>query len=126
MTRPREDIGARAFLEELARVQYANAIAHAPDDREVVADEEHGHAEFIAQLYDEIEHFGFDGGIEPGGRLVENQQLGIARERHRDDDALLHPARELMWIALHHPFRRRDAHAPEHLGGAGEGVAGGP
>ena len=46
-------------------------------------------------------------------RLVEDQQRRILRERHRDHDPLLHPARELMRIAAHHASRdRRSAPAP--------------
>ena len=60
------------------------------------------------QLRDEVEHLGLDGRVEPGRRLVEDQERGILGERHRDDDALLHAARELVRIALQHasPGRR--------------------
>ena len=77
---------------ELARVEHADALAGLPDHAEVVADEEDGGAEPLLQLSDEVEHLGLDRGVEPGRRLVEDQQARVRRERHRDDHALLHPA----------------------------------
>ena len=115
MTRPGKHILCRAFFDEPARIQHADTFAHAPDDREIVADEEDRGAEFLAQLRDEIQHLGFDGGVETGSGFVENEQGGVRRERHRDHHALLHAARQLMRITVHHPFRRRDAHTPQHL-----------
>ena len=63
------------------------------------------------QLGDQVEHLGLDRRVEPGRRLVEDQQRRVLRERHRDHDALLHPARELMRIALHHRAGVGDLHA---------------
>ena len=58
-----------------------------------MADEQNRIIEFGVQSANELEHFGLDRGIESGGRLIENQQRGIGRQRHGDDDALLHSAR---------------------------------
>jgi len=115
MTRPREDIFGRAFLDQLARVKHADALTHASDHGKVMADEQHGRAQLRTQLRDEIEHFGFDSGVEPRGRFVENQQRRVGSERHRDHHALLHAARQLMRIAGHHPLGRRTAHPLQHL-----------
>ena len=38
-------------------------------------------------------------GVQPGGRLVGDHELGLADQRHRVDHALLHPARELVDVA---------------------------
>ena len=46
----------------------------------------------------------------PGRRLVEDQQRRIRRERHRDHDALLHAAGELMRVALQHRVGVGDLH----------------
>ena len=69
---------------------------------EVVADEEHRGVELGLELGDEIEHLRLDRRVEARRRLVEDQERRILRERHRDDDALLHPARELVRVAAHH------------------------
>ena len=60
------------------------------------------------QLCDEVEHLGLDRRVEAGRGLVEDQERGVFRQRHRDHDPLLHAARELVWVAVHHrsPGRR--------------------
>ena len=90
------------LLDEPPGVEHADAVAHLPDDPEVVADEQHGGAELGLQAGHEVEHLGLDGRVEAGRRLVEDQQGRVGGERHRDHDALLHAARELMRIAAHH------------------------
>ena len=63
---------------------------------EVVADEQHRRVELGLQARDQVEHLRLDGRVEPGRRLVEDQQRRVLGERHRDHDALLHAARELV------------------------------
>ena len=70
------------------------------------------------RLGDEIEHLGLDGRVEAGRRLVEDQQRGVLRERHRDHDALLHAAGELVRVAAHHARRVGDLHLDERLASA--------
>ena len=70
--------------------------------------------ELRLQVRDEVEHLGLDRRVEPGRRLVEDEERGILRERHRDHDALLHAARELVRVAATSPSRdRRSARVPE-------------
>ena len=64
---------------------------------------------------DEVEHARLDRGVEPGRRLVEDEQLRVRRERDRDDDALLHPARQLVRVALGDPLRVGDLDPLERL-----------
>ena len=65
-------------------------------------------------LRDEVEHLGLDRRVEAGRRLVEDQQRGVDAERHRDHDALLHAAGELVRIALHDRGRVGDLHLAQH------------
>ncbi len=70
------------------------------------------------QAGDEVEHLGLDGRVEARRRLVEDQQGRVGGERHRDHDALLHAAGELMGVAAHDGAgvgdldARRAPHAP--------------
>ena len=64
---------------------------------------------------DEVEHLGLDGRVEAGRRLVEDQERRVLGERHRDDDALLHAAGELVRDSGHHRSRIGDLHARECL-----------
>ena len=115
-----EELARRPLLDQPARVEHAHPLAHAGDDPEVVADEEDRRVELRAQLLDQVEHLRLDRGVEPRGRLVQHEQVGIRRERHGEHDPLLLAARELMRVAAHHPIRCRDLHRREHLDGGGE------
>ena len=71
--------------------------------------------ELRLELRDEVEHLRLDRRVEAGRRLVEDQERRVLRERHRDDDALLHPAGELVRVAAHDRVRVGDLHPRERL-----------
>jgi hypothetical protein len=100
-----EDVTGDTFLHEPPRIEDADALAHLRDHRQVVADEEDARAELLAERGDEVEHLGLDRRVEPGRGLVEDEQRRVLGEGHRDDDALLHAAGELVRIAAHHAPR---------------------
>ena len=60
---------------------------------------------------DEIQHLGLDGRVEARGRLVEDEEGRVGRQRHGDDCPLLHPSRELVRVAAHDPRGVRDLDA---------------
>ncbi len=100
MARIGEDLADGALLDDAAAIHHPDAVAHAHDAAEIVADEQDGRAMPSAQLAHQVEHGRLDGNVEPGRRLVGHQQLGREHEGHRDDGALPHPARELVRIAV--------------------------
>ena len=67
------------------------------------------------QFAHQVEDLRLDGHVERGGRLVGDQHLGVARQRHGDHHALAHAARKLMRIGVRAPLRLRDVHAAQHL-----------
>ena len=107
------------FFDQLSRIEHADAVAHRADHAEIVGNEQHRRAVLRAQRTNEIEHLGLHRGIEPGGRFVEDQQLGIAGERHRNHDTLLHAPRQLVRITVHHQVRISDLDLIEHCPGLG-------
>ena len=115
VTRILEDGLHRSLLDEATGVEDADPGAHLRDDAEVVADEEHRRVQLGLELRDEVEDLGLHRRVEPCRRLVENQQRGIFRERHRDHDTLLHPAGELMRVAGHHRARVGDLDTHERV-----------
>ena len=64
-------------------------IGHHPH---VVGDEQDRGPHVISQLVQEVEDPRLDGDVERRRRLVGDDQLGAARHRHRDQDALAHSA----------------------------------
>src|SRR5262249_27626178 len=112
--RVREDLTHRAFLDDLAAVHDADAVAHARDAAEIVTDEQDRGPMASTQLAHEVEHRGLDRDVEARRGLVHDQERRTGDERHRDDDALLLTAGKLMRIALHHPGRIRQLDLAEH------------
>ncbi len=129
MARVVEHLVRLAFLHQAPRVEDADAVAHSPHHREVVADEEDARPQLLAQSRDEVQHLCLHGRIEAGRGLVEDKESRVGGERHGDERALLHPARELMRVAPHHARRVGDLHPGEHLAGllpgSGRGGSGG-
>ena len=76
------DLLCRARCDQLAEVQHLDAIAQAEDEVHVVIDQEHPDAVVRDPTNEVSEPRGF-GGIQPTRRFIEQQDLGIARERTR-------------------------------------------
>ena len=72
----------------------------------------------LLELAHQIEDLRLDGHVEGRGRLVGDQELRIAGERHGDHHPLPHAAGELMRIFARTPLRLGDADQSQHLHGA--------
>src|SRR2546426_112239 len=84
-------------------------------DAEVVGDEDEREAVRALEVAQEVQVLRLDREIEAGRRLVGDEQARLARDRDRPDDALAHPARELMGILAHARLGRRDADRLQQL-----------
>ncbi len=115
MARPVEQVEHRRFLDLLAGVHHDHPVAALGDDAEVVGDHDHAHAELALQALDQVEDLRLDGDVEGGGRLVGDQQLGLARQRQGDHHALAHAAGELMRILDGATLGLGDLHQLQHL-----------
>ena len=63
-------------------------------------DQDHRHAALGDQVGDQVEDLSLDGDVERRGRLVGDQQVGLAGQRHGDGDALALAAGELVRIGI--------------------------
>ena len=107
-----EDGRRVTFLDDLAGVHHADPIAQRPDDAEVVGDQQDRRVRLGLERAHEVEDARLDRGVEAGRRFVEDQQLRVGGERDGDDDALLHPAGQLVRVAVGDaPPGRRSARA---------------
>ena len=104
-----------ALLDDAARVEDCDPVAHPRDEREVVRDEEDRGVDLVAKTRYQVEHLGLDRRVETGRRLVEDQERRALRECHRDHDALLHATRQLVGIPLEDRCGIGDAHHLERL-----------
>ena len=105
----------RPELDRAPGVQHEHAIGDLPDHREVVRDVDHRRLVLLAQVTDGSQDVGLGGHVEPGGRLVHDDRLRPEDRRHRDRDALLLAARELMGVAAQELGVARQADVRERL-----------
>ena len=80
-----EELPGRRHLHQLAGIEDPHPVAHLGDDGEVMADVEDGGADIVSEAGHQLEDPRLCGDVEPRGRLVHDEQAGVAREGHGDD-----------------------------------------
>jgi hypothetical protein len=105
----------RRALDDLAGIHHRDLVADLGDHAEIVGNQDDRRAACGLQLPHQVENLGLQSHVQCGGRFVRDQQPGIAGQRHRDHDALAHPARKLVRIVVDAPLRRGDVHAPQQF-----------
>ena len=110
-----EEVVLRSALDDPARVHHHDAVGDVGDDPQVVGDEDDRRAEVGLEPPDQLEDLGLDRDVERRRRLVGDQEVGVARERHRDHHPLAHAARELVRVVVDPLLRVGDADGAEQL-----------
>ena len=113
-----EQVGGGRLLDLAAGVHHHDAVGVLGDHAHVVGDQHDGGAVGLLQLAHQVEDLGLDGDVERRGRLVGDQHLRIARQRHGDHDALAHAARHLVRVGVDAAFGLGDVDAAQHFDGA--------
>ena len=113
-----EDLLGGALLADLAAAHHHHVIGDVTHHREIVGDEQHRHLVLALELGDEIQDLLLDRDVERGGGLVGDQQLRLARDRHRDHHALLLTSGHLRRVGVDAKRRIRNADLREQLDGA--------
>ena len=103
------------FLDDLAAVHHDHARRDLGDDAEVVRDHRDRRAEPLLQIREQLEDLRLDRDVECGRRLVGDDERRAHHERHRDQHALPHSARQLMRILTRALRRRGNADDRQHL-----------
>ena len=96
--RARAEARGRRRLDDLSRVHDRDPVRELEQEREVVRDEEDRKPEVALECLDLLQDLALDDDVERGRRLVHHDELRPERERHRDDHALTHSARELVRV----------------------------
>ena len=94
-----EELLGRADLDDLAVGHEHDAVGGLAGKAHLVGHDDHRHA-LLGEADHDVEHLVDHLGVEGGGRLVEEHDLGVHRERARDRDALLLAAGELGRVLL--------------------------
>ena len=124
----------RGALEELARggrfddssgIHYGNAVTDAPDDGEVMRDEEHGEAETRSETSKQFEDLRLHGDVKGGGGLVGDEQGRAVDDGHGNHDALALASAELVRVVTRAALGRWDSDFAESLDGAFAGLGAG-
>src|SRR5258708_2975835 len=115
MLRTPKHIRSRAPLDHPTCIHHGDVVAHFGHDAEVVRDQNDRHPEPLTKLLDELEDLRLDRDVERGRRLVRDEQLRLARERHRDHHPLPHPSGQLVRVLAEAPLWRREADQVQHL-----------
>ena len=89
-----------ALLLDLAVAHHDDVVGDLAHHGEVVRDEEHRHLVLLLQRADQVEDLLLDRDVERRRGLVGDQELGLARDRHRDHHALLLAARHLRRVGV--------------------------
>ena len=110
-----EDVEDRRLLDDCAVLQHRHVVGDLADDAEVVADPDHRGAEVALQLADQIDDLRLRRDVQRGGRLVGDQQFGVAGQRDRDHHALTLTARELVRVGVQAGLRIGQADRLEQL-----------
>ena len=104
----------RGLFHHLTAIQHDDLAAEAGDHAKVMGDQDRRHAEIALQVAQKVHDLGLHGDIKRGGRLIGNQQVGLAQKAHRDHDALAHAAGKLMRIQPDATTGVGDFHGVQH------------
>jgi len=91
-------LGDAALLHQPAGVQHRDPVAHLLDLGQQVAGEEHRGAA-VRQRAEHRAELADAGGVHAVGRLVQQQQRGVAQQRGREPEALAHALRVRLDLA---------------------------
>ena len=91
VTRIGEHARGFACFDNLALAHDKHVVGDAPDDVEVVGDEQHRHAEPGLQVFQERKDLRLHGDVERRGRLIGDQEIGTIGQRHGDHHPLALP-----------------------------------
>ena len=83
-------------LHDLAAIHHHDAVADAFDHRKIMADEQAGKSEPVAQIAQQIEDLRLHGHVEGRNRLVRDHEFGLRDQRAGNGDALALTARKLV------------------------------
>ena len=89
-----------ALLDDAAGIHHVDAVGVARDDAEIVGDDHQGDPEALAEVFHQLQDLGLDGDVERGGRLVGDDQRGIAGQRDGDHHPLTHAARQFVRVLV--------------------------
>ena len=111
------DLVDRAVLDGAAAVHDHDPVGHLGDDAEVVRDHDDPGVVDALHLADDVHDLRLDGDVERRRRLVGDEDLRVAGDRHGDHGPLAHASRELERVLVRAPLGIGDADPRQQLYG---------
>ncbi len=102
-------------LDDATGIEHRDAVRHLRDNTKVVGDQQDRGLQPRAEVRQQADDLGLDGNIECRRRLVGDDELRIAGDRHGNHHALAHAAGELVRIFAQPALRCRDADQAQQL-----------
>ena len=93
-----KDLGRWAELDEGAMRHHADTMRQPFHHREVVRDQQDGEVERSLEVPQQPQDLELERDIQRRGRLIRDEEGGPSGQGHREADALLHAAGELMGV----------------------------
>ena len=115
VARLREERGSRRLLDDPAGIHHGHVVAGLRHHAEVVRDQQDRRAEPLPQVGEQVEDLRLDRDVERGGRLIGDDEVWLAGQRHGDHHPLPHAAGKLVGILVKPPLRIGHPHQFEHL-----------
>ena len=85
-------------FDHFAGVHHRNSVTVSGHDAEIVCDNDHGHAQFLADVAKKIKYLSLHGDVKGGSGFISQEHLWVAGDRHRNHYALTHASRQLVRI----------------------------
>lgn len=114
--------GGASGLDEVAGLHDEEAMADLMEEAEIVGDKKNGHVMALVEVLEKVDNAFLGGGIEGGGGLIRDEQVGLGTDGGGDGEPLEHTTAEHGGKGLEDGFGWLDTDLGEGLGGA---VAGG-
>ena len=118
-----EDLPRVAGFHDLAGVHHLDALGHLGHHAQIVGDQDDRGAVGLLQVLHDVQDLRLHGHVQRRGRLVRDQDLGIAGQGHGDHHALALAAGHGVGIAAERAFGIRQAHLGEHVHRDAPGLA---
>ena len=109
MRHAREDIVGPPGFDDAAGIHDRDAVGHLGDDAEIVGDQHQRGTGVFDQFVQQVENLRLHGDVERGRRLVGDQEVRFAGDRHGDHHALPLATGELVRVEVQVEARRRQS-----------------
>ncbi len=110
-----EQFGHRPPLNDATGVHHRDIVRQLGHDTQVVRDQQDRHPPFRLDLPQQIEDPRLNRHVDGGGRLVGDEERGVAREGHRDHHPLLHAAGQFVRVLIEAALGIADADGRQGL-----------